>query len=139
MKKTVKVLALCLLVSLTGFTSIGYGQDDSASETVISIEDATICRDIVDRTPIDPGDVFTSDAERLFCFTRVVGAQQDIDILHNWYYNDQQVASVPLTIRSVNYRTYSSKRIQAEWRGEWRVEIVGSDGTLLEKIIFMVQ
>jgi hypothetical protein len=110
-----------------------------AAETDLRIESAVICRDVVDREPIGAGDVFPFDVTKLFCFTRIVGAEQDTEVTHNWYFDGKMVSSVTLAVRSANWRTYSSKKISLEQTGEWMVEILSGSGTPLMKLVFSVQ
>jgi hypothetical protein len=110
-----------------------------AAEPAIQIEDAVVCQDVVDRAPVGSGDVITKESERVYCFTRVVGATGDTKITHNWYYKGALKASVVLNVRSSNWRTWSSKTMKPEWVGEWMVEILSEDGAPLESIIFFVQ
>lgn len=110
-----------------------------AAQPAIQIEDAVVCQDVVDRAPVGSGEVMAKESERVYCFTRVVGAVGDTQITHNWYYKGALKASVVLNVRSSNWRTWSSKTMKPEWVGEWMVEILSEDGTPLESIIFFVQ
>lgn len=110
-----------------------------AAQSAIQIKDAVVCQDVVDRVPVGSGDVIAKESERMYCFTRVVGAVGDTKIIHNWYYKGALKASVALNVRSSNWRTWSSKTIKPECVGEWMVEILSEDGTPLESIIFFVQ
>jgi hypothetical protein len=110
-----------------------------AAQPAIQIEDAVVCQDVVDRAPVGSGEVIAKESERVYCFTRVVGAEGDTKITHNWYYKGALKASVVLNVRSSNWRTWSSKTMNLEWVGEWMVEILSEDGTPLESIIFFVQ
>lgn len=110
-----------------------------AEQPAIQIEDAVVCRDVVDRAPVGIGDVIAKESEKVYCFTRVVGAQGETQITHNWYYKGALKASVVLNVRSSNWRTWSSKTMNPDWVGEWMVEILSQDGTPLESIIFFVQ
>ncbi len=105
----------------------------------IYIKDAVICKDLDNREPVEPGDVFQNNLKNLFCFSRIMGAKEDIKIKHNWYFEDKLVASVPLHVGSINWRTFSSKRMLPQYTGEWRVEIISYDGTLLKKISFVLE
>jgi hypothetical protein len=42
-------------------------------------------------------------------------------------------------VRTPAWRTWSSKTLLPEWTGEWMVEVLTSDGTPLESVIFFVQ
>lgn len=107
--------------------------------SVIQIEDAVVCQDVVDRAPVGAGDLFVKETAKIYCFCRVVGAQAGSQITHNWYFNGVLKASVKLEVRSTNFRTWSSKTLQPGWVGEWMVEILSDDGKPLESIVFMVQ
>ena len=110
----------------------------AAQETpsTVKIEDAVVCQDVVDRAPVGSGEVFAKEINKVYCFCRVLGAQPNTLIIHNWYHNGSLKASVKLTVRSSNYRTWSSKTLLPEWDGEWMVEILSEDGTPMESIIF---
>jgi hypothetical protein len=48
---------------------------------------AEVCQEIVDRMPVGSGGVIPAGTERVFCFTRIDGAQGETQITHNWYYH----------------------------------------------------
>ena len=114
------------------------GNENAGSPMLLSIEETFICRDVVDREPVGISEVFPMDVSRVNCFTRISGADHDIEIIHNWYYEDNLVSSVKLPVRSKNWRTYSSKTIPSGYIGDWKVEILSSDGALLQKIYFLI-
>jgi hypothetical protein len=105
----------------------------------INVTEAMVCQDVVDRMPVGAGDVIPAGSDRVYCFTRIVGAQAETEITHNWYYQGNLKASVVLPVRNANWRTWSSKSLLPEWKGEWMVEVLSKDGTPLESIIFFVQ
>jgi hypothetical protein len=102
----------------------------------LTVKDAAVCLDVVDRACVDPNDVFPSQVGKLFCFSRIFGAQEDIQVTHVWYFGDNERARVALNVRSVNFRTYSSKIIQPHEIGTWRVDIIGPGGKLLQTVPF---
>lgn len=110
-----------------------------SQEEPLIVEEAVICQDIVDRTPVESGFVFSNNIGKVYCYTRVMGAKSDTEIVHNWYYNDVQVASVTLGVRSNNWRTFSSKNILPEFKGNWKVEILAKDGQVLKELTFTVE
>jgi len=130
------VLFTCLLTAIAVPCS---GQENEAVKTDIVIEDAVICRDVVDREPVGAGDVFSTDLTKLMCFTRVTGSKGNTEILHNWYFGDKLVAGIPLHVGSTNWRTYSSKKITPMDSGEWKVEILSQDETMLKRIYFIIE
>ena len=141
MQKAGKTIVMTILALTMGFMMIpsGFAQDTMGTDGTLLIEEAVVCRAVVERTPVEGGDVFPSNVERLYFFTRVSGGGPDVQIYHNWYYGDRQIASVPLSVRSSNWRTWSSKVILPEFIGEWAIEVMSADGQLLKKVIFLVQ
>lgn len=111
----------------------------TVAQTNIQIKDTAVCQDVVDRAPVGSGDVFAKESARLYCFTRITGAEGETQITHNWYYKGTLKASVKLPVRSGNWRTWSSKTMVPEWTGEWMVEVLSEEGTPLESIIFFMQ
>lgn len=105
----------------------------------ITVSQAVVCQEIVDRMPVGSGDVIPAGTERVFCFTRIDGAQGETEITHNWYYKGGLKASVVLPVRTSEWRTWSSKTLLPEWTGDWMVEVLSKDGTPLESLIFFVQ
>jgi hypothetical protein len=105
----------------------------------VSVQDAAICQQVVDRTPMGTGDVFSPDVPELYCFTRIMGAQENTEVTHNWYYKGNLMASVVLPVGSASWRTWSRKRMSPDMLGEWMVEILSKEGVPLESIIFFVQ
>jgi hypothetical protein len=116
-------------------------QDTMAQDAMatVSVKDAAICQQVVDRTPVGTGDVFPPDVPELYCFTRIVGAQKDTEVTHNWYYKGNLMASVVLPVGSASWRTWSKKSISPDMAGEWMVEILSEEGVPLESIIFFLQ
>ena len=140
-----------VLLVVAGFTVPAWSEGEAtaaettAAESVaspqaaIQIQDAVVCQDVVDRQPVGSGDVFAKESTRIFCHCRVVGAQGETRITHNWYHKGNLKASVALPVRSDNWRTWSSKTMDPTWTGEWMVEILSDQGTPLESIIFFIQ
>ena len=109
-----------------------------AGAAELQVEDAAVCTDVVDRQPVDSAVSFPATVGRLYFFTRIVGAQDPIDIVHAWYFGDVERARVTLSVKGSNWRTYSSKVIQEHEIGAWRVEVLDADGNTLETVQFDV-
>jgi hypothetical protein len=110
-----------------------------AQETAfVEVAYAVMCQDVVDRQPIGLGDSFAVSVGKLWCFTKIVGAERPIEITHVWYFGDTERARVPLAVRSSSWRTYSSKRIQAHEIGDWHVDVIGPQGELFDSLRFKV-
>lgn len=134
------IALVCMGITLMSFhfTATLQAQQET-SDTEIQLEEAAICRNIVDRAPIGRGSVFPAGIGRLYCFTKVVGAKAETAIIHHWYLNGKLKASVTLPVNSASWRTWSSKDITADEAGDWMVEVLTADGEAIESILFLVQ
>ncbi|MFC3034494.1 DUF2914 domain-containing protein [Pseudoalteromonas fenneropenaei] len=94
---------------------------------------AVLTTGIEDREPIN---VLRSDIaisqfdDKLYFFTELHDLQ-DTTVHHLWYFEEQLLADIPLTVAGSRYRTYSLKHIEATQLGDWRVEAVTAEGQLL--------
>jgi len=95
------------------------------------VEELSFCRAIEDREPVEVDTIFLNIVGRVYCFTKITGAVEPVTISHVWYLNDQETARTVLEIKSKNWRTWSSKKILKGWMGNWRVDVVSSDGVVL--------
>ena len=87
--------------------------------------------------PVEATAPIAANVGQLFYFTEVEGGPATIQ--HVWIWKDQTMATVSLEVKSPRYRTWSSKRIQPEWTGQWRIEARTSDGTVLSSHDFVVE
>ena len=76
-------------------------------------------------------ETFPPDVGQVYFFTQILGAAEPSDIVHVWIYDGREVAIVPLVVNGPSWRTWSSKRILPEWRGDWTVEVRDSASRVL--------
>ena len=112
--------------------------EPAAKPADLEITRAAICRQVVEREPVDAGTSFESLVEKLSCFTHVTGAQGPAEIYHVWYFAEAERAVVKLKVNSVSWRTYSTKIIQPHEIGDWRVDVLGQEGNLLKAVHFKI-
>jgi hypothetical protein len=93
---------------------------------------------VVDREPANVGTSFSVSVGKLYCFTKIVGAAEETEVTHVWYFGDQERARVTLPVRAATWRTYSSKMIQAHEIGTWQVEILDANGNSLQTVDFEI-
>lgn len=111
-------------------------EPQEAAQLKVSV--AAICKDVVDREPVDSGTSFPVSMGKLYCFTKITGAQSPTEITHVWYFDGTERARVDLMVKSASWRTYSSKTIQSHEMGAWWVDVLDSAGTLLKRLEFEV-
>ena len=59
-------------------------------------------------------------------------------VSHVWYHGEIRRADVQLNVRGYRWRTWSTKVIQEDWTGEWRVDVVSADGKILKSKRFRI-
>ncbi|HSM04902.1 MAG TPA: DUF2914 domain-containing protein [Longimicrobiales bacterium] len=88
-----------------------------------------------EREPIGVAEAFPADVGTVYAWLRVTGAAGGaVEVV--WRHGEQEFV-VPLEIGSAAWRTWSSKRIPAEWTGDWSVE-VRHEGSILASANFTV-
>jgi hypothetical protein len=104
----------------------------------LEVSVAAICKDVVDHEPVDSGNSFTVNVGKLYCFTKITGAQSPTHITHVWLFDGTERARVELAVNSVSWRTFSSKIIQPHELGAWRVDVLDAEGNVLKSLDFEV-
>ena len=123
---------------LTSIAAMLIGVPALAWAASLQVQDVAISTGVQDRVPTGISTAFDSSVGKLYAFTRIVGAEGDTRVYHKWYHGDDLVADVPLTVRSGDWRTWSSKTVLPEWTGDWRVVVVAEDGSVLGSVKFAV-
>lgn len=111
----------------------------SVASAEIRVADAVITTAIEGQMPVDKVETYPAGFGKLYCFTRIVGAENKTQVTHVWYYQDDELARVDLPIGSSDWRTYSSKRFLPQWAGAWRVVVLAVDGRELASIPFVLE
>lgn len=125
----IAIVSLCLLVPFSSHAQ-------QAGE--LEIASASICKEVANREAVNAGTSFAFSVGRLYCLSNIAGIQTPTEIVHTWYYGETQRARVTLGVNPPNWRTYSSKIIQAHEIGAWRVEILDASGNRLETVRFEI-
>ena len=123
---------------LTMWLSLG-GVAIAQQDADLEITTAAVCREVVEREPVDAGTGFEPTVGKLSCFTHVMGAQDATVIYHIWSFGEREKAVVELPVNSVSWRTYSSKIIQPHEIGDWRVQVLGPEGDELKVVHFEIK
>lgn len=133
MDRSARLMLLVVMVAL------GVGLQVGVPEAAqLEVAESLICQKVAERDCVDPALSFPSQVGTLYCWSRVVGAVDPQEVTHVWYFGEKERARVTLPVRSVAWRTYTSKRIQPHETGTWRVDILGPGGQVLKTISFEV-
>jgi hypothetical protein len=135
--KQIGRMGFLLVVFTLCFPLHGMAQAEGGDQ--LEVVESALCLDVVDRECVGGNTVFPADVGKIYCWTRIYGAQGDTEITHVWFFADAERARVPLAVRSVNFRTYSSKIIRPMEIGDWRVEVVDGQNRILKIIEFRIE
>ena len=105
----------------------------------MSVREAGIGTNVVDRVLQGTSVKFDASVGKLYAYTRIVGAEDTTRVSHRWYYNDHLMAEVTLPVLGADWRAWSSKNLVPMWIGDWRVDVVDMDGSVLESMAFKVE
>jgi len=104
----------------------------------LTVEQTFICKNVVNRAPIDAGNSFATSIDKIFCFTKIVGAKHPTEIIHVWYFDGTERDRVTLSVGGSPWRTYSSKRLRPSDVGPWHVDVLDAGGNMLDRVAFDV-
>lgn len=134
-----KLKRTMIMLSLMIIPIILFSQEGETNENQLKVTKAAICKNVIEREPVDSDTVFPSDTERVFCFTKIEGAAAATKVFHVWKYGEKEMASVKLDVNSSSWRTWSSKRILSSWTGSWTVDIKSEAGETLKTLEFEIK
>jgi hypothetical protein len=107
-------------------------------QPALVLEEIDICTAVEDRQPSGVGTVFPDDLDKIYCFTKIAGAEDTTYVNHVWYFGNVEIARVKLPIKAKSWRTWSSKKLNM-MLGNGHVEIVSESGDILGKAEFEIQ
>ncbi len=130
MIKKMGMVVFLSLVLLTGMAGAG---------EALKVEELVFGTAVESREPVGVDQRFPDTVGRVYCFTRITGAEGEVGIVHAWYFNDEEKARLNLSVKSKSWRTWSSKKIVKYWAGEWRVDVLSADGDVLDSKGFTIE
>ncbi|TDT40191.1 hypothetical protein DES49_1955 [Halospina denitrificans] len=103
---------------------------------------ARLTRDVVNREPVGTASALipmnAGGLIRVYLFTEMDGLKGQT-IHHDWYLNDQRMARVTMRPQGERIAASSSKYIDQNMRGAWRVEVTTEQGEPLARSEFEVR
>jgi hypothetical protein len=107
-------------------------------QPALVLEEINICTAVEDRQPSGVGTVFPDGLDKIYCFTKIAGAEEPTYVDHVWYFGNVEIARVKLPVKAKSWRTWSSKQLNMVL-GNGHVEIVSESGDILGKAEFEIQ
>ncbi len=94
---------------------------------------------VEDRELLNEADSFSPETERIYCWSLITGCEEPTTVEHVWYYGGVEKARVALEVKYPRMRTWSYKTMIPEWVGDWKVELVDTEGNVLAMTEFKVE
>ena len=112
-----------------------FAQNSSA----IKVEDIAVCTSVENRQPMGTDSVFSADAGKIYCFTKLTSETDSTEISHVWFYKGKEMIKINLPVKAKTWRTWSAKTIMPGWKGNWRVEVQDTDGNVISSLSFHIK
>lgn len=143
-KFTKKFLLLSLFTVFVIPAMSATGEEKAAAPdtaaAVLQVAESSIATSIVDRVPQGVATTFDNEVGKLTCYSKIIngGSDGSDHVRHVWYYGDDVMADIKLKLGASSWRTHSNKTIMKQWKGDWHVDIVAPDDTVLKTLNFTV-
>jgi cytoskeletal protein RodZ len=128
------------LPSGQGRTVAGSPPGSAPGNVTLRVLRASVCSEIKNRMPAGVASTFPISIQRIYVWSEIEASRIPSEIRHVYYFNGQVVSDVTLDVRSTYWRTWSFKSISKNRdEGQWRVDIVSTDGEVLRRLYFEVR
>jgi len=104
----------------------------------IKVEQFVCSENVVNRTPVNISKTFSTELDKVYCFTKVKTDKTPTYIYHIWYKNGKRIAEIKLNIKYQFYRTWSYKTIFPSDIGNWKVELLDSNKNKIAETYFKI-
>lgn len=108
--------------------------------SVLNVAEAIICENVKDRMPAGVQNSFPWSIPRIYVWSLINAEKYPSNIRHIYYFGEQKISDVALTVRSFSWRTWSYQTISDKrYKGPWRVDIATAEGKVLQRLYFEVK
>ena len=109
----------------------------SALEVQTGFNPGTVARSafttaIADREPVDTLQTIEAQEQTIYFFTELLDMQEQT-ATHRWEYNGEVMAEVTFEVKGPRWRVWSSKNLQPEWLGEWKVSVINGANEVISE------
>lgn len=119
-----KKFAIIILTIFLSFSALAHEwPHENISEAVFALS-------VEDRVPIDIVEEIDNSLGKIYFFTNIRDLKGE-HITHRWIYDDKVMADVRFEIRGPRWRIWSSKNLWHTWIGQWTVQVLLDDATVL--------
>jgi hypothetical protein len=99
--------------------------------------DVAVGTSVADRALVGSAESFPASAGKLACFARIQNAEGS-EVEFVWYKGDTEQARVKQMVKTNPYRTWTTKTLPEDGKGDWRCDVV-QDGKVIQTAKFKVE
>ena len=92
---------------------------------------------IEDREPVDTLQQMNAMDQKVYFFTELRDMEGQT-ATHRWEFNGDVMAEVAFDVKGSRWRVWSSKNLQPEWVGEWKVSVLNSANEVISETVLSV-
>lgn len=142
-----KILIVCLVLSLSVITSNLLAQEQAPAPTAdkpapasnLTIARMEIAGGVENREPVGIAASFPASQEKVYCFLEFKDVAAESSVTVVWTLGQNEKGKVPLAIKPYSkFRTWAYKTIGG-LKGEWKVDVIDSSGTVLKSATFKIE
>ncbi len=135
MKKSICIVILFFVVFCAG---VIFAEDVQTNESTVKVSSSAICTSVSERMPEGINNEFSADVEKVYYWTKIDNAQGQ-KIKHVWKKGDTVLSEVELSINSPSYRTWSSKTIYSDIKGQITISVIDESGKVIKEEGFTIK
>lgn len=87
---------------------------------------------IADREPVDTLQQMTAMEQKVYFFTELRDMEGQT-ATHRWELNGEVMAEVAFEVKGSRWRVWSSKNLQPQWIGEWKVSVLNGANEVISE------
>lgn len=93
---------------------------------------STFTSSIADREPVDTLQQMTAMEQKVYFFTELHDMEGQT-ATHRWELNGEVMAEVAFEVKGSRWRVWSSKNLQPQWVGEWKVSVLNGANEVISE------
>ena len=135
--RTSRRMAMATVLAGAAWAATAFTALPAMAGNSLVIRDFVLTHGVYEREPVGTTDSFSTDDARGFAFARIANNGAPTTVSFVWMHGNDTHANIAMNIgTSSGWRTWSSVNLKS---GQWRVDVVSSDGTILAQRSFMVE
>ncbi len=138
MKKLLLVFAVVLTFAAVAVIA-QESQPAAPAAPELNVENAVICTGIDKMQPVGAASTFPKTVGKVYAYMKVVNAKPPTEVKVTWFYQDKELDTVTLQVKSASWRTWANKTIVDTMTGAWKAEIKDASGNLVTTLNFTIE